>query len=128
MSVSVLKEKLKDLLDSELVDWKSVPNRIEELKILKSKLNTLEEQTQFKEFIKQIKALNHPVRIQILAAINNSVKCPCELEYLTNLAQATVSHHLSLLEDAGLISRIREGKRIFLSIKNQKVVDWFISF
>ena len=128
MSVSVLEEKLKDLLDSELVDWKSVSNRIEELKLLKSRLNTLKEQTQFKEFRKQIKALNHAVRIQILTAINNGVTCPCELEYLTNLAQATVSHHLSLLEDAGLISRTREGKRSFLSIRNQDVVDSFISF
>ncbi|MFW9778149.1 MAG: ArsR/SmtB family transcription factor [Candidatus Heimdallarchaeota archaeon] len=128
MSVSVLEGKLKDLLDSELVVWKSVSNRIEELKLLKSRLNTLKEQTQFKEFRKQIKALNHTVRIQILTAINNGVKCSCELEYLTNLAQATVSHHLSLLEDAGLIARTREGKRSFFSIKNQEVVDSFISF
>ncbi|MHA2225625.1 MAG: ArsR/SmtB family transcription factor [Candidatus Hodarchaeales archaeon] len=128
MSISVLEEKLKDLLDSELVDWKSVPNRIEELKLLKNRLNSLEEQRKFKEFKKQIKALNHTVRIQILTAISNGVTCPCELEYLTNLAQATVSHHLSLLEDADLISRTREGKRIFLSIKNQKVINSFIHF
>lgn len=128
MSISILEEKLKDLLNSEQVDWKSVSNRIEELKLLKNKLNTLKEQTQFKEFRKQIKALNHTVRIQILAAINNGVKCPCELEYLTNLSQATVSHHLSLLEDADLIARTREGKRSFLSIKNQEVVDSFIRF
>ncbi|MFX0016642.1 MAG: ArsR/SmtB family transcription factor [Promethearchaeota archaeon] len=128
MSVSVLEEKLKDLLNSELVDWKSVSNRIEELKLLKNKLKTLKEQTQFKEFRKQIKALNHTVRIQILTAINNGVTCPCELEYLTNLAQATVSHHLSLLEDADLITRTREGKRTFLSIKNQEVIASFIPF
>jgi ArsR family transcriptional regulator len=128
MSISVLEEKLKDLLDSELVNWKSVSNRVEELVRLKNRLNSLEEQRKFKEFKKQIKALNHTVRVQILTAISNGVTCPCELEYLTNLAQATVSHHLSLLEDADLISRTREGKRTFLSIKNQKAIDPFIHF
>ncbi len=128
MRVSVLEEKLKDLLESELITWQSVSNRVEELTRLKSRLNSLEEETKFKEFKKQIKALNHTVRIQILTAISNGVTCPCELEYLTNLAQATVSHHLSLLEEADLIYRTREGKRTFLSIKNQEFIDSFIRF
>lgn len=128
MRASVLEEKLKDLLESELITWQSVSNRVEELTRLKSRLNSLEEETKFKEFKKQIKALNHTVRIQILTAISKGVTCPCELEYLTNLAQATVSHHLSLLEEADLIYRTREGKRTFLSIKNQEVIDSFIRF
>lgn len=128
MGVSVLEEKLKDLLDSELVNWKSVPNRLDELKLLKNKLNSLEEQKRFKEFKRMIKALNHPVRIQILIAINKGVTCACELEYLTDLAQATISHHLSLLEDAGIVNRNKEGKRNFFSIKNQEIIDSFISF
>ena len=128
MRASVLEEKLKDLLESELITWQSVSNRVEELTRLKTRLNSLEEETKFKEFKKQIKALNHTVRIQILTAISNGVTCPCELEYLTNLAQATVSHHLSLLEEADLIYRTREGKRTFLSIKNQEFIDSFIRF
>ncbi|PWI48116.1 hypothetical protein CEE45_08100 [Candidatus Heimdallarchaeota archaeon B3_Heim] len=128
MGVSELEGKLKDLIDLDLVKWKSVSNRLDELKLLKNMLNSLDDQKRFKEFRKLIKALNHPARIQILIAINEGVICACELEYLTDLAQATVSHHLSLLEDADIITRSREGKRNFLSIKNQQVIDYFMSF
>ncbi|NHJ00738.1 MAG: ArsR family transcriptional regulator [Candidatus Heimdallarchaeota archaeon] len=128
MSGSVLEEKLKDLLEEELVSWKSVSDRVEEIKLLKKRLNLLTRQSQFIALKKQIKALNNEVRIQILLAISNGVTCPCEIEYITNLAQATVSHHLSLLEDAELITRTREGKRTFLSIKNKAFLDSFINF
>ena len=128
MEDTELETKLTDILDLELVSWKSVPKRLKELMLLKSKLRTLDEKYQFKEFSRLIKALNHPVRIQVLIALNEGVTCACELEYLTGLAQATISHHLSLLEDAKIISRKREGKRSFFSIKNQEIVDSFINF
>ncbi|PWI46583.1 hypothetical protein CEE45_16105 [Candidatus Heimdallarchaeota archaeon B3_Heim] len=128
METPVLEARLKDLIDAELVSWKSVSKRLNYLNQLKIKLTSLDEQADFKEFGKMIKALNHPIRIQILLAIDKGVTCACELEYLTELAQATISHHLSLLEDANLIARIKEGKRNFFSIKNQQLLDSLITF
>lgn len=43
------------------------------------------------------------------------------VDRLGNVSQPTVSHHLSILRDAGLVNTRREGKQIFYSL-NQEVV------
>ncbi len=127
MEVTQLTKKLKELERSKYVDWATVAERVQSLDALKTEFEKLDENPAFKKLKRQIKALNHPVRIKILIAIKNGAICPCELEYVTGLSQATISHHLSLLEDAELISRIREGKRVFLAIKNAKIIDTFLN-
>lgn len=115
MGISELKRKLNELLEMNLVNWKSIEDRMVFLNNLKAKLKQSQNDVQFKQFQKLIKALNHPARVLILLAINNGIKCPCELEFLTNLGQATISHHLNLLEEGGLILKDREGKWTLLS-------------
>ncbi len=115
MRLSELERKLNELLEMNVVNWKSIEDRMDFLNDLKLKLEQSQKKVQFKQFQKFIKALNHPARVLILLAINNGIKCPCELEFLTKLGQATVSHHLNLLEEGGLILKDREGKWTLLS-------------
>ncbi len=50
------------------------------------------------------KALGHPARIEILKILKSKKSCVCgEIVELLPLAQATVSQHLKVLKDAGLI-------------------------
>jgi ArsR family transcriptional regulator len=60
------------------------------------------------------KALSHPVRLQILDILSRQTKqvCVCEIETHFNLTQPTISHHLKLLRDAGLI--ISEQRRLWV--------------
>ncbi|MFX0050772.1 MAG: ArsR/SmtB family transcription factor, partial [Candidatus Hermodarchaeota archaeon] len=116
-----LKRKLSELIELKLVTWKSVPDRISELELLKLKVTDLKASSDFKDYLKIIKALDHPTRLEILISITNGVKCPCELEFITDLAQATVSHHLSILEDAELIARDRKGKWSILKSEDPKI-------
>jgi len=115
MGLSELRRKLNELLEMNLVNWKSIEDRMDFLNDLKLKLKQSQNEVQFKQFQKFIKALNHPARVLILLAINNGVKCPCELEFLINLGQATISHHLNLLKEGGLILKDREGKWTLLT-------------
>lgn len=57
-----------------------------------------------KAFIKIMKALSDPNRVKILKLLQHkSDMCVCELKSLLQIAQPTVSKHLKILEEAGLV-------------------------
>ena len=62
-----------------------------------------------KDFIKLMKALSDPNRVKILKMLQDKVMCVCELRAALDLAQPTVSSHLKLLEEAGLVQSRKEG-------------------
>jgi ArsR family transcriptional regulator, arsenate/arsenite/antimonite-responsive transcriptional repressor len=59
------------------------------------------------------KALAHPSRLLILDAIADGEKCVCELTALVDADQSTVSKHLSILKQAGIIADRKEGPKTF---------------
>jgi ArsR family transcriptional regulator, arsenate/arsenite/antimonite-responsive transcriptional repressor len=63
------------------------------------------------QFTDDLLILAHPVRIQILTMLARSKGqvCVCDLEAALPVKQPTVSHHLKLLRDAGLIDCERHG-------------------
>ncbi len=68
---------------------------------------------------KQFKALGDPTRLQLMMAVaagENAEACVCDLTPDSGLAQRTVSHHLKLLVDAGLLERSQRGKWAFYSL------------
>ena len=59
-----------------------------------------------------LKALADPVRLQLLsiiAAAPGREACVCDMTDLVDVSQPTVSHHLKLLVDAGILDRERRG-------------------
>jgi len=62
-----------------------------------------------KDFIKVIKALSDPNRVKMLKMMQLRTMCVCEIQAALEIAQPTVSKHLKVLEDAGLVSCIKEG-------------------
>ena len=69
-----------------------------------------------KEFIKTMKALSDPNRVTIIKLLEEKELCVCELQALLGLAQSTVSKHLKILEDAGLVTSRREGSWIIFQL------------
>jgi ArsR family transcriptional regulator, arsenate/arsenite/antimonite-responsive transcriptional repressor len=59
------------------------------------------------------KALAHPSRLLILDALADGEKCVCELTELVDADQSTVSKHLSILKQAGIIADRKEGPKTF---------------
>lgn len=57
------------------------------------------------------KALGDPVRLQLIDVLRRHAGevCVCELVPLFDLSQPTVSHHLKVLRDAGLVGSERRG-------------------
>lgn len=59
-----------------------------------------------------LKAVADPVRLRLVSLIQDAPgqqACVCDLTAAVGLAQATVSHHLKTLVDAGLLTRERRG-------------------
>jgi DNA-binding transcriptional ArsR family regulator len=69
-----------------------------------------------------LKALSHEGRLLILCHLTEGERSVTELERLLDLRQAAVSQQLARLRLEGLVSTRREGKAIFYSIHDPKVL------
>jgi ArsR family transcriptional regulator len=67
----------------------------------------------------ELEHLAHPVRLQLLdiLARNEGRVCVCDLEASVPVKQPTVSHHLRLLREAGLIESEKVGQWVYYRIK-----------
>jgi len=78
------------------------------------------------ELAKAFKALADPVRLRLLsliAAAPDGCACSCDLEEPVGKSQPTVSHHLSLLADAGLITKEKQGRWVLCSVVPERVAQ-----
>ncbi len=69
-----------------------------------------------KTFIRVMKALSDPNRVRVVKLLQNGELCVCEIKEILGLAQSTVSKHMKILEDAGLVERNRQGTWMIYSL------------
>lgn len=69
-----------------------------------------------------LKALAHEGRLMILCHLSSGPKSVTELEMLLSSRQAAVSQQLARLRLEGLVSARRDGKAIFYSLQDPKVI------
>ena len=62
------------------------------------------------------KALGDENRIRILKLLHGGEKCACKLLEELNISQSTLSHHMKILCDAGIVTGRKEGKWMHYSI------------
>ena len=62
-----------------------------------------------KTFIKVMRALSDPNRVKIAKLLQHKVMCVCELQGALGISQPTVSKHLKILEEAGIVDHRKEG-------------------
>jgi ArsR family transcriptional regulator, arsenate/arsenite/antimonite-responsive transcriptional repressor len=67
------------------------------------------------------RALGDPARVKIvnLLALSDEPVCACEFIPALGLTQATVSHHLKKLTQAGLLNREQRGKWAYFSLNSE---------
>jgi len=68
---------------------------------------------------RQFAALADPVRLQLvslLATSDRGAVCACDLVDPVGKSQPTVSHHLKVLADAGLITSERRGRNVWYGV------------
>ena len=73
-----------------------------------------------------LKALADPVRLRlvsIVAASEGGEACVCDLNDAFDLSQPTISHHLKVLHDAGLLDRSKRGVWVYYAVRREVLAD-----
>jgi len=70
----------------------------------------------FVDDARRLKAIADPNRLAMLAIMETGPVCVCDFVSPLGLGQPTVSHHLKLLHDAGLVVRERKGQWVYYSL------------
>ena len=71
------------------------------------------------ELAGMFKALGHPVRLQIVDLLSRfeGQVCVCDVESQFDLSQPTISHHLKILREAGLVQAEQRGLWVYYYLR-----------
>ena len=86
---------------------------------------TTKTQERLKAQARVLKALAHPTRLLLVEELARKAKCVCELTDAAGLDISTVSKHLSLLRNAGIVEHEKKGLKVFYSLRTQGVLNFF---
>lgn len=81
---------------------------------------------QANELAAALKALADPVRLRLVSLIATSPTgevCACDLPESLDRSQPTVSHHLSLLVNAGVLEREQRGKWAWFRLRHERLTE-----
>lgn len=74
------------------------------------------------ELVVMLKALADPVRLRLMNLIARSDEaCACDLPVALGRSQPTVSHHLKVLVEAGLLEREQRGKWAWFTVRTEQM-------
>jgi len=86
-----------------------------------------------REFLSITKALSDESRVRALLAVKDGELCLCQVIEVLGLSPATVSKHMNILQQAGLIQRRKDGKWHFYSLASEdensserRVLEWVL--
>jgi len=108
------------LIESGRCDAVEAPRYANELKRLAEEVagaKVVDEQSRF------FKALADETRLRILKLLKVRELCVCEVMVALDLTQPTASHHLGILENAGLVKARKEGKWVFYRLTNPQLIE-----
>ena len=95
-------------------------NQIENLEKILSEMPDEEEMQRNADIIK---AIGDPTRLKIIYLLKHGELCVCEIMTALNKPQPTVSHHLNLLKNAGILKWRKEGVWTHYKLSNPKLPD-----
>jgi DNA-binding transcriptional ArsR family regulator len=72
-----------------------------------------------------MKALSHPTRLFIVHELAKAEKCVCELTEMVGADTSTISKHLSIMKNAGIVEYEKRGTNIYYSLKMKCVLNFF---
>jgi len=119
MSESKIDKRLTRLVSSGLCPHEDPAKYAVELRELADKVAGADEA---EKHCRVFKALADTTRLRILKLLDVREMCVCEVMIALDLTQPTASHHLKILENAGLIKSRKEGKWVYYSLKDPETI------
>jgi len=93
--------------------------------LLGESMNISEQKMLYEKQALIFKALAHPLRIAIVDFLRNGPRCVCEITEYVESEQSNVSHHLSILINAGVLSCQKKGLNVIYKLKIPCAVKFF---
>lgn len=81
-----------------------------------------------KNKVKFFKALGDETRLKIVRYLINHNFCACEFASVTKKDQTTISRHLKILVEAGILKYEKKGRNIIYSIKDVEIKKELLNF
>lgn len=82
-------------------------------------------QAKFEARAKIIKAMAHPTRLFIIDELARSEeRCVCELTEMVGVDMSTISRHLAMLKNAGIIVDEKRGQQVYYSLRVHCVLNF----
>ncbi|MDH5559220.1 MAG: metalloregulator ArsR/SmtB family transcription factor [Deltaproteobacteria bacterium] len=75
--------------------------------------------------VRCLKVIAHPARLKIICVLETGEHSVQQLEQYVGIAQATLSQHLSLLKDRGILSSRRDGNFSLYRVANNDMIKLF---
>lgn len=72
-----------------------------------------------------LKALAHPSRLVMVEELAKGERCVCELQELVGSDISTVSKHLTVMREAGLVESDKRGLQVFYTLLSPCVMNFF---
>ncbi len=72
-----------------------------------------------------LKAMAHPTRLFIIEELAKSERCVCDLTAMVGADISTVSKHLSVLKQAGLVRDDKRGNQVFYDLRVPCILNFF---
>ncbi len=71
-----------------------------------------------------LNAIADPVRLRLISMLSQvDERCACDFVDSLGVSQPTVSHHLKVLADAGLVSRRKQGRWVYYSLERAELAE-----
>ena len=112
-------QRLERLVKSGICPAEDVSNYASQLRQL---VHGIADEKTVKTRSRLFKALADATRLKIMMLLDIREMCVCEIMVALGLTQPTASHHLGILESAGLTKDRREGKWVFYSLANKSTM------
>ncbi|MFO8011798.1 MAG: metalloregulator ArsR/SmtB family transcription factor [Phycisphaerae bacterium] len=82
-------------------------------------------QARFQARAQVFKALGHPTRLFMVEELSRGERCVCDLTEMVGADMSTVSKHLAVLRQAGIVRDEKRGSQVFYSLQLPCVVGFF---
>jgi ArsR family transcriptional regulator len=77
----------------------------------------------FEQLAECMKALGHPVRLQIVKGLINNECNVTQIQRNLGIPQSTISQHLKILKNAGIIESRREGTMVCYKVLDHWIIE-----
>ncbi|MDD4733394.1 MAG: metalloregulator ArsR/SmtB family transcription factor [Bacilli bacterium] len=79
----------------------------------------------YEEYALIFKVLSDGTRLKILSMLSDEELCACKILEEFNITQPTLSYHMKMLTDTGLINAVKDGSWVKYSINKNKEQELF---